>query len=96
MPTDLYTKAVLTVIASCLVILVVRGTPVVGTAHADTDKVLAVDLVRVNGRSLFNSYAIPVNVKEVSGSSLRGSALPVDVERVGGSTVSGAVPVRNR
>ncbi|MEN9798336.1 MAG: hypothetical protein RL653_2032 [Pseudomonadota bacterium] len=109
MPTDRYTKAVLTVIAACLVILVVRGTPLVGAAHANTEKVLAVDLVRVNGRSLFNSYALPVNVqevstqrplavnvKEVAGSSFYGAAIPVDIERVSGSTVSGAVPVRNR
>jgi methylthioribose-1-phosphate isomerase len=109
MPTDTYTKAVLTVIAACLVILVIRGTPLVGTAHADTDKVLAVDLVKVNGRSLFNSYALPVNVqevstqrplavnlKEVSGSSFYGGVLPVDIQRVSGSTVSGALPVRNR
>ena len=96
MPTDAYTKAVLTVIAACLVILVARGTPLVGTAHADSDKVLAVDLVRVNGRSLLGSYAVPINVKEVAGASFYGNAVPVDLQRVSGSTVSGAVPVRNR
>lgn len=109
MPTDRYTKAVLTVIAACLVILVARGTPLVGTAHADPEKVISVDLVKVNGRALFNSYALPVNVqevstqrplavniKEVSGNSFYGGILPVDIERVSGSTVSGAVPVRNR
>ena len=109
MPTDTYTKAVLTVIAACLVILVARGTPLVGSAHADSSKVLEVDLVKVNGRSLFNSYALPVNVqefstsrtlpvnlKEVAGSSFYGGALPMDIQRVGGSTVSGAVPVHSR
>ena len=76
MPTDAYTKAVLTVIAACLVILVARGTPLVGTAHADSDKVLAVDLVRVNGRSLMGSYAVPVDLQRVSGSTVSG-AVPV-------------------
>lgn len=109
MPTDAYTKALLTVIAACLVILVARGTPLVGTAHADAPRVIEVDLVKVNGRSLFNSYALPVNVqevstqrslpvnlKEVAGSSFYGGTLPVDIQRVSGSTVSGAVPVHNR
>lgn len=109
MPTDTYTKAVLTVIAACLVILVARGTPLVGSAHADAPKVLEVDLVKVNGRSLMTSYSLPVNVqeistsrplpvnlKEVAGSSFYGNTLPVDIQRVSGSSISGAVPVHNR
>jgi hypothetical protein len=109
MPTDTYTKVVLTVIAACLVVLVVRGTPLVGTAHAEGDKVLAVDVVKVNGFPLTGNHAIPVdvheitvqrplpvNLKEVAGASFYGNAVPVDVSRVGGSSVSGALPVKNR
>jgi len=97
MPTDTYTKAVLTVIAACLVILVVRGTPLVGTAHAQGDKVLAVDIVRIGGHSPGNGNTLPVNLKEVGGSTFYGSILPVNVKEIGGTSLYGStLSVKNQ
>lgn len=44
MQVDLYTKTVLTVIALCLVVLVVRGRPLISEARAE-DKVVMVKIV---------------------------------------------------
>ncbi|MBM4381610.1 MAG: hypothetical protein FJ086_20270 [Deltaproteobacteria bacterium] len=77
MPTDTYTKAVFTVVAACLVIAVARGTPLVGTAHAQGDKLLALDIVRMGGHSPGNGNTLPVSLKEVGGTSLHGRTLGV-------------------
>ncbi len=68
MQTDLYTKAVLTTIAACLLCMVFRDQPIIPAAHAQTveNKVMDVNLVRVNGQLVSASYgsqaAVPVIV----------------------------------
>jgi hypothetical protein len=70
MKTDLYTKAVLTIIAACLLGLVFRDVPTVTTAHAETtgeppihviiDGVQGGALPVGNARDPVNGYKIPL------------------------------------
>jgi hypothetical protein len=76
MAPEMHTKVVLTVLAAFLVTRVVRGTPLVGTAHPEGDKVLAVDIVKVSGFPLSGNHALPVDVLRAGGSFVSG-ALPV-------------------
>ena len=63
MKPDLYTRAVLTVIAGCLVYLVVQdGTPV-KVAHAQSGGVVDVNIVRIDGTPVrYSSAALPVKI----------------------------------
>ena len=62
MQTDLYTKAVLTVIATCLMWLCVNGaTPVVG-AQATRPEPTPVVLVDANGNPIYGAEGFRINV----------------------------------
>lgn len=62
MKSDRYTKAVLTVIASCLVYFVARDLGVVPNAHA-ANAVVDVNIVKIDGSSLSSSWAtLPVRI----------------------------------
>jgi hypothetical protein len=60
---DFYTKAVLTVIASCLVYFVVQDVAPIKEAHAQSGSVVDVNIVKVDGSSLrYPSVALPVKI----------------------------------
>jgi hypothetical protein len=55
MKTDAYTKAILTIIAVCLVILAAKSFDsglVVSTAHAETKNIMDVNIVQINGEGV--------------------------------------------
>jgi hypothetical protein len=63
MKPDLYTKAVLTVIASCLVYLVVQDITPIKDAHAQSEGVVDVNIVKIDGSSLrYATAALPVRI----------------------------------
>jgi hypothetical protein len=60
---DLYTKAVLTVIASCLVYFVVQDVAPIKEAHAQSGGVVDVNIVKIDGSSLrYSSASLPVRI----------------------------------
>lgn len=62
MKPDRYTKAVLTVIASCLVYFVARDLSVVPNAHA-SNGVVDVNIIKIDGNSVYSSSAtLPVRI----------------------------------
>ncbi|MEQ1595472.1 MAG: hypothetical protein ABL985_10280 [Casimicrobium sp.] len=70
MKTDTYTKCVLTVIAFCLLCLVVRDGPLVSTAHAQSRVPAEVNIVQIAGKTIsgtdvdFLNVALPVQIKK--------------------------------
>ena len=52
MKVDLYTKAVLTVIAACLVYFVVKDAPIMSVAHAQSRGPVDVNIVQVIGKPI--------------------------------------------
>ena len=63
MKPDLYTKAVLTVIASCLVYFVAKDVVLIQDAHAQSGGVVDVNIVRIDGSPVrFSSTALPVRI----------------------------------
>ncbi len=80
MKTDLYTKAVLTVIAMCLVWLCVSGaTPVVG-AQAARPEPTPVVLVDANGTPLYTAEGLRVTLgPRVLPVTINNASLPVTV-----------------
>jgi hypothetical protein len=63
MKPDLYTKAVLTVIASCLVYFVAKDVVLIQDAHAQSGGVVDVNIVKIDGSSVrFSSAALPVKI----------------------------------
>ena len=71
MTIDKYTKAVLTIIAIALLGLLFKDVPVVSTAHAyGGSGKIEVDIVSINGRSIFGSN-LPVEVDSWDAGTLR-------------------------
>jgi hypothetical protein len=65
MKPDLYTKAVLTVIASCLVYFVAKDVVLIQDAHAQSGGVVDVNIVKIDGSSVrYSSAALPVKIAE--------------------------------
>ena len=63
MKVDLYTKAVLTVIASCLVYSVVQDITPIKEAHAQSGGVVDVNIVKIDGTPVrYSSAALPVRI----------------------------------
>jgi len=69
---DWYTKAVLTVIAICLVVLVVRGSQIIPEAWATGEGVVKVQIVGISNRLHHNLgwQSIPVSAAD-------GGAIPI-------------------
>ncbi len=65
MQVDFYTKAVLTVIACCLLYFVVRDLSVVPDAHAVSQDIVDVNIVEIRGLALDSAAASPIRVKVV-------------------------------
>ena len=108
----MYKKIVLTIIAAALCILVIQNFSETKNANAgnhtflnnvavnedgsinvkmtDTD----VNIRSIGGSSVYG--ALPVNLKEVSGSSISSSGIPVNIESVNGSSVYDAIPVKTK
>ncbi|TAL57423.1 MAG: hypothetical protein EPN85_14155 [Bacteroidetes bacterium] len=53
---------------------------------------MKVDIAAIGGSSIYG--ALPMNLKEVSGSSISGYGLPVNIEAVNGSSIYDALPVK--
>ena len=63
MKVDFYTKAILTVIASCLVYFVVQDITPIRDAHAESGGVVDVNIVKIDGAPVrFSSTALPVRI----------------------------------
>ncbi|MCC7302985.1 MAG: hypothetical protein IT233_10110 [Bacteroidia bacterium] len=108
----MYTKMILTVIAVALVTLVIQNFSESKVADAasvhelnqlsvNADGTLNVRLVEtdVNIKSIGGSSvygAIPVNLKELNGSSISSYGIPVNIESINGSSVYDAIPVKTK
>jgi hypothetical protein len=65
MKVDLYIKAVLTVIASCLVYFVVQDVAPIKEAHAQSGGMIDVNIVKIDGSPVrFSSTALPVKITQ--------------------------------
>lgn len=53
---------------------------------------MKVDIAAIGGSSIYG--ALPMNLKEVSGSSVSSYGLPVNIEAVNGSSIYDALPVK--
>ncbi len=53
---------------------------------------MKVDIAAIGGNSVYGS--LPVNMKEISGSSISSYGLPVNIEAVNGSSIYDALPVK--
>lgn len=63
MKVDFYTKAVLTVIASCLVYFVVKDATPIKEAHAQSEGVVDVNIVKIDGIPVrYSSAALTVKI----------------------------------
>lgn len=68
MKVDLYAKVILTIIAGCLVFMVVRDIPIVHDAYAQSRSIVEVNIVQIDGKPFasfdVSSYnpALPVKV----------------------------------
>lgn len=63
MKPDFYTKAVLTVIASCLVYFVVQDVAPIKEAHAQPTGVVDVNIIKIDGFPVrYSSVALPVKI----------------------------------
>ncbi len=108
----MYQKIVLTIIAAALCVNVIQNFSETKTANAsnhtflnnlavnadgsinvkmtDTD----VNIKSIGGSSIYG--ALPINIKEVSGSSISSYGIPVNIESVNGSSVYDAIPVKTK
>ena len=101
MKTDYYTKAVLTVIAICLTIIVIKQVDLVPKAYAETPKSnlntnINYGLVPLNADGSIdvsiksNSSTMDVNIVDISTSD----ELDVNIDEVGGFSTFGTIPVK--
>jgi predicted metal-dependent RNase len=97
-----YLNAVLTVIATCLVLITFAVTGVFPKANAnDGNNLNAKRLITVplNADGSLNvkitNSVMDVNIKEINSSSISGQ-VPVNIEEVGGHTVHSSLPVENQ
>ena len=82
MKTDAYTKAILTIIAVCLVVLAGKSFDsalLVSTAHAQTRNIVDVNIVQIGGEGLNKGVVHP---------SIQGASLPVNIQRINGEDFS--------
>lgn len=90
MKTDLYTKAVLTIIAICLSIIVLKQVDIIPSAYANgptlqnTQKSYGLVPVNTDGSIDVNikssSEKMSVNIEEVGGFWVGGNTLPVKIK----------------
>jgi hypothetical protein len=101
MKTDFYTKAVLTVIAFCLTVIVLKQVDIIPSTIAGTPKTnlnsnMNYGLVPLNADGSINvnikstSSTMDVNIVDISTSD----ELDVNIDEVGGYSTYGKVPVQ--
>lgn len=92
---DRYTKIVLSIIAVCLLLIVLNMYFKPGTLKA-LDTTQDVNLKYINGSSISGSE-IPVDIHSIKGSDIWNNEIPVDLKSVNGNFIFGSdVPVRVR
>ncbi len=108
MKTDRYTKFIFTIIAICLVIIVIRDLEIIPKAHANTIPVSNYGVIPVNTDGsitvrLSNADEIDVNIKNIDtydklkvdlNSISTRDELDINIDEVGGSYVSSGGPVK--
>lgn len=108
MKTDLYTKVILTVIAVSLSVIAIQnifpsrtasashasGFNADGSMNVRVISDMDVNINKIGGSSVYG--ALPINLKEVSGSSISSYGVPVNIEAVNGSSIYDAIPVKNK
>lgn len=95
MKTDLYTKAVLTVIAIALLALAFKNTSIVNEAKADKANFSRYASIPLNEDGSINVKLISdmdVNIKSIGGSSVYG-AIPINLKEISGSSFYGTLPI---
>lgn len=96
MKTDTYTKIILTVIAFCLVVIVVRQVNIVPEAQANQPAYTNYGLVPLNEDGSITVKLSPADVMDVNikGISTR-DELDINIDEVGGSSLySSPIPVK--
>jgi hypothetical protein len=112
MKTDLYTKAILTLIAGALVVIAFQNVdffPKANASKATSAFVsipvnpdgsinvkmidnMKVDIAALGGSSIYGS--LPINIKELSGSSISSNGFPVNIQSLSGSSIYDGLPVK--
>ena len=65
-----------------------------GTISVKVANDMDVNIAKVGGSSVYGG-SMPINIKEISGSSISSSyGLPVNIQALGGSSIYGALPVK--
>ncbi|WP_103072469.1 hypothetical protein [Aquimarina sediminis] len=108
MKTDAYTKFITTIIAICLVIIVIRDLDIIPKAHASTSSSTSYGLLPINDDGsitvrLSNTNEIDVNIKSIdtydklkvdlTDISTR-DELDINIDEIGGSYVSSGGPIK--
>lgn len=96
MKTDLYTKTILTIIALCLSIIVIRGgiNPV-SAGKQNQDGMAMVPLNKdgsLNVKVINSTNVLDVNLKQINGYSIY-STIPVNIKEIAGSSCDNVIPV---
>jgi hypothetical protein len=92
---DRYTKILLSIIAVCLLLIVLNMYFKAATLNA-LDTTQDVNLKYINGSS-FSGSEIPVDIHSIKGSDIWNNEIPVDLKSVNGNFIFGSdVPVRVR
>ncbi|MDY8136540.1 hypothetical protein [Aquimarina sp. 2201CG5-10] len=109
MKTDTFSKTILTIIAACLVIIVLRDINMIPKAHASTSSTsIGYGLVPVNEDGsitvrLSNYDVIDVNIKDIDtydklkvdlNSISTNEELDINIDEVGGSYLSSGGPIK--
>ena len=95
MTTDVYTKAVLTVIAACLLWICLNGATPVMQAQAAKPEPTPVVLVDVKGNPIYTSEGLRVNLNlRPLPVEITNPALPVAVRSIQQGSSWDAIPVR--
>ncbi len=110
MKTDGYTKFIFTVIAICLVIIVIRDMDVIPKAHANNTPATNYGIVPINSDGsitvrLDNSDEIDVNIKNIDtyaklkvdlNTISTRDELDINIDEIGGKYVSSGGPIQVR
>ncbi|WP_106791421.1 hypothetical protein [Aquimarina sp. Aq78] len=108
MKTDTYTKSIITIIAICLVIIVIRDIDIIPKAHANNVPTTNYGLLPINDDGsitvrLSNTDEIDVNIKNIDtydklkidlNSISTQDELDINIDEIGGSYVSSGGPIK--
>ncbi len=108
MKTDSYTKFIFTIIAICLVIIVIRDLEIIPKAHANTTATSNYGLIPVNDDGsitvrIGNTDEIDVNIKNIDtydklkvdlNSISTRDELDINIDEIGGSYISSGGPIK--